>query len=139
MNSGQEPRLRPEPGPVEKPAPAAPSRECPAWPRSGSPGRLFIMESILDSSRHRPQAGERIAEEKHGVMRLAIGLALGSLKNLECPAAEIPAGPEKRLSLEGKAGKPWRGVSSAFRPLRAFVSGKRESATFYVFPARVAA
>ncbi|MBO0910455.1 MAG: class I SAM-dependent methyltransferase [Acidobacteria bacterium] len=98
------------------------------------PGYLVITDSPCYQ---RPEAGERMVQEKHASFRRTFGLASDSLRSMEYLTPQILARLANRLSIEWEVGKPWYGVSWALRPFKAFVLGKRETSKFYVFWARV--
>ena len=58
------------------------------------------------------------------------------------PAANISTRPmlddlASKFGLRWKTLKPWYGINWALRPMKAYVSGKREPSKFYLFWAQV--
>ena len=98
------------------------------------PGHLII----LDSPFYRNElSGPKMIEEKRSAFEKRYGFRSDSVPSREYLTRPILNDLANRFGLRWKTLKPWYGVNWALRPLKAYLSGKREPSKFYLFWAQV--
>jgi SAM-dependent methyltransferase len=98
------------------------------------PGHLII----LDSPFYRGElSGPKMIQEKHAAFEKRYGFRSDSVPSLEYVTRPLLDHLADKFGLRWKTLKPWYGMNWAMRPLKAYISGKREPSKFYVFWAEV--
>jgi SAM-dependent methyltransferase len=98
------------------------------------PGHLII----LDSPFYRGElSGPKMIEEKRSTFEKRYGFRSDSIPSREYLTRPMLDDLAANFGLRWKTLKPWYGFNWALRPMKAYVSGKREPSKFYLFWAQV--
>jgi len=98
------------------------------------PGHLIIMDSPFYRSE---LSGPKMIQEKRAAFEKRYGFRSDSIPSREYLTRPILNDLANRFGLRWKTLKPWYGMNWALRPLKAYISGKREPSKFYLFWATV--
>jgi SAM-dependent methyltransferase len=98
------------------------------------PGHLIILDSPFYRSE---LSGPKMIQEKHAAFEKRYGFRSDSVPSLEYVTRPLLDHLANKFGLRWNTLKPWYGVNWALRPLKAYLSGKREPSKFYVFWAEV--
>jgi SAM-dependent methyltransferase len=98
------------------------------------PGNLIISDSPF----YRDElSGPKMIEEKRSAFEKRYGFRSDSIPSREYLTRPMLDHLAEKFGLRWRTLKPWYGINWALRPLKAYVSGKREPSNFYLFWAQV--
>jgi SAM-dependent methyltransferase len=98
------------------------------------PGHLIISDSPFYRSK---LSGPKMVEEKHSEFEKRYGFRSDSIPSREYLTRPMLDHLADTFGLQWKTLRPWYGINWALRPLKAYLSGKREPSKFYLFWAEV--
>jgi SAM-dependent methyltransferase len=94
------------------------------------PGHLIILDSPFYRSEF---SGPKMIEEKRAGFEKRYGFRSDSVPSREYLTRPMLDHLAEKFGLQWKTLKPWYGINWALRPLKAYLSGKREPSKFYAF------
>jgi ubiquinone/menaquinone biosynthesis C-methylase UbiE len=98
------------------------------------PGHLIILDSPFYRSE---LSGPKMIEEKRSAFEKRYGFRSDSVPSREYLTRPMLDHLADKFGLRWKTLKPWYGVNWALRPMKAYISGKREPSKFYLFWAEI--
>jgi len=98
------------------------------------PGHLIISDSPFYRGL---LSGQQMIEEKRAAFEKRYGFRSDSIPSREYLTRPMLDDLADKFGLRWKTLRPWYGINWALRPLKAYLSGKREPSKFYLFWARV--
>jgi SAM-dependent methyltransferase len=98
------------------------------------PGHLIISDSPFYRSE---LSGQKMIQEKRSAFASRYGFRSDSIPSREYLTRPILDRLADKFGLHWKTLRPWYGINWALRPLKAYISRKREPSNFYLFWAQV--